>query len=152
MKTKKFTVIDAIIVLLILAAVFVLFSMVPKTMGGENTSKVAVKVLATKVEPEVKENIQIGEIAVLSFTEEYIGTVTDFSAEPAKIETQNLEANRFELSPSELKDDVYITLDVDAVVSDNAIKVGDIFLRAGSPLPVLGKNFAVNGHIIEVID
>ena len=152
MKTKKFTVIDGVIVLGILAAVFILFSMIPKTIGTSATSKVTVKVLATEVDPKIKDNITKGETAVLSFTEEYLGTVVDFSAEPSKKAVADLNNNQFKLSASDLKDDVYITLEVDAVVSDSAIKVGDVYLRAGSPLPVLGKNFVVNSHIIEVLE
>ena len=152
MKTKKFTLIDAAIVVIVIAAAAILLTMLPKSQAGAGTTPVTIKVLASEIQPQVADKIVIGETAVLSYTEEYKGTVVDFSSEPTRVVTEDTENKEFKISTSKTTEDVYITLLVDAQVSENAIKVGDVFLRVGSILPVLGKGFAVNGYIIDVIE
>lgn len=152
MKTKKFTLIDAAIIVVVIAAAIILLSMLPKNLAGDNTTPVTVRVLASEVQPQVSDKIVIGETAVLSYTEEYKGKVVDFSSEPTRVITEDTENKEFKVSTSKTTEDVYITLEVDASVSENAIKVGDVALRVGNFLPVLGKGFAVNGYIIEVLE
>lgn len=152
-KKVKFTVIDAVIILVVLAALVVgvkkLVPMIANTSGSE---KVDFTVLVQKEDMGFADAITVGDNVTVSLTEKDGGTVKEVRTEPAVTMAYNSIDGTYANEIIEGKYDVYITIEADASVSDLAVKTGGTAVKVGAEVPVRGKGYASMGYVIEIND
>ncbi|MCC8159719.1 MAG: DUF4330 domain-containing protein [Oscillospiraceae bacterium] len=152
-KKVKFTVIDAIIILIVLAAAVVCaVKIVPSFMQSSDSQKVSFTVMIQSKDKDFADAITVGDNVTISLTEKDGGIVTDVKAEPAKTIVYNSIDGVYSEDVMEEQYDVYVTVEADADVSDLAIMTGGTAIKVGADIPVRGKGYASNGYIIEIDD
>ncbi len=149
MRKTKFTVIDALIILVvILAAIVVVMKFRPSDDG--ETGKVEFSVLASCVDEGSGKIIEVGDEVLISYAETTYATVTAVE-EDEYIESEfNKKLGKFVSNPVVGKSDLKITVECSADISDTAIKNGKTPIRVGNSMPVRGKGYAFNGYVVEI--
>ncbi len=153
MKSKKFTLVDAIIILVIIVAAFLVakIMMPPK---ADTNSKVDFVIMATSIKNDVAselEKIKSGTTAVLSHVQKTNVTIKEVLKKPHEAVNFNQETNEQVAVESKVNSDVYITVCADALVSDTAIQSGDVFVRVGNNVTLTNKDIAIEGYIVEIL-
>lgn len=146
---KKITIIDVLIVLIIIAAGFVV-ARVMSPSGAEPDGEVEFVVLASEVDADAADGIKKGDTAILSQTQKTTVIVSDVFTEPSKVSVFDNETKTFKQQKSKQKKDVYVTVKTDAKISDTAIIKDDVFIRVGAEASIDSKNLSVKGHIVEI--
>lgn len=150
MKKTKFTIIDAGIIVVLLAVIVVGIKVLGGNFSGGETKEVYFTVLATKQDTGVSEIVKEGEKVSISFSEEAYATVLEASEEP-HVEMQLHEGKGLYFQHEvEGKCDVKVLLKCDAKISDTKIANGNVAIRVGEETPVCGKGYTIKGYIIEV--
>ena len=130
-KKAKFTAIDAIIILVILAVIVV----------G-----------AIKILPSFTNGSEKGDDVTISLTEKDGGVVKNVESKPAETMVYNSIDGTYSNEVIEGKYDVYVTIEADTDVSDLAIKAGGTAVKVGAEIPVRGKGYASTGYVIGIDD
>lgn len=149
MKKKRITIIDILIVLAVIAAGFVVMK-VMRPSGVASNGNVEFVVLAGEVDNKVVDGLKPGDKAILSQTQKTEVMVSEVKAVPARINVFDNKTQEYKTQESELKSDVYITVNTDANISDTAIVKDDVFVRVGAEVSIDSKNLSVKGHIVEI--
>ena len=153
MKKSKFTVIDALIILVVLAAVIVGGKiLLPRFITPSDTRTVSCQVLLSDKEYALAESMQIGDRVTMSLTEKDGGVITGIDVTPAKKTVFDSISGEYITQDVPDKCDIYVTLDVEAKVSDIAVKSGSVVLQVGSETPIRGKGYASSGYMIVIDD
>ena len=153
MKSKKFTWIDAIIVLGVVAAVF-LISKVMMPPKADTNSKVDFVIMATSIKNDVAselKKIEPGSTAVLSHVQKTNVEIKEITSKPHEAVNFNQETNEHVAVESKVNSDVFITVSADALVSDTAIQSGDVFIRVGNNVTLTNKDIALEGYIVNIL-
>lgn len=150
MKNKKFTLIDALIVLAVIVGVFVI-SKVMTPAQVTPTGKTEFTVLATGVDNEIAKNLKSEDIAVLSHAQKTNVTITDVTYKPSEVNIFNNQTGKYNTVSSELESDVYVKVLADAKIDQNSIVAGDIFIRVGTNVNLSNKNLALQGYIVDIL-
>ena len=152
-KKIKFTVIDAVIILVILAAFAIgVKKVMPMFMNADGDEKIDFTVLIQKEDIGFADAITVGDNVTVSLTEKDGGTVKDVKAEPAVTLAYNSIDGAYSNEIIEGKYDVYITIEAEASVSDLALKTGGTAVKVGAEIPVRGKGYASMGYVIDIND
>lgn len=152
-KKIKFTVIDAVIILVILAALAIgVKKVIPMFMNAGGDEKIDFTVLIQKEDIGFADAITVGDNVTVSLTEKDGGTVKDVKAEPAVTLAYNSIDGAYSNEIIEGKYDVYITIEAEASVSDLALKTGGTAVKVGAEIPVRGKGYASMGYVIDIND
>ncbi|MCI8979614.1 MAG: DUF4330 domain-containing protein [Clostridia bacterium] len=152
-KKIKFTVIDAVIILVILAALAIgVKKVMPMFMNADGDEKIDFTVLIQKEDIGFADAITVGDNVTVSLTEKDGGTVKDVKAEPAVTLAYNSIDGAYSNEIIEGKYDVYITIEAEASVSDLALKTGGTAVKVGAEIPVRGKGYASMGYVIDIND
>lgn len=153
MKKSKFTIIDALIILIILAVVAVgVLKLAPGIMSGGKKEKVKFTVMVNKADEGISKVVGIGDEVSISFSEKAYAVVTGVS-EKEHIESEfNQNTGKYVSQPVEGKCDVIINLECNASISDTEIANGEVPVRVGSEMPVRGKGYTFKGYVVEVED
>lgn len=152
-KKIKFTVIDAVIILVILAALAIgVKKVIPMFMNAGGDEKIDFTVLIQKEDIGFADAITVGDNVTVSLTEKDGGTVKDVKAEPAVTLAYNSIDGAYSNEIIEGKYDVYITIEAEANVSDLALKTGGTAVKVGAEIPVRGKGYASMGYVIDIND
>lgn len=152
-KKVKFTVIDALIILVVLAvAVIGAKKLFPMISNGADSEKVDFTVLVQKEDMGFADAITVGDNVTVSLTEKDGGIVKDVKAEPAVTMAYNSIDGTYANEIIDGKYDIYITIEADAKVSDLAVKTGGTALKVGAETPVRGKGYASMGYVISIDD
>ena len=152
-KKAKFTVIDVIIILVVIAAVAVgAYKFVPSMINSDKQEKIEFTVLVQNQDKGFADAISTGDKVTISLTEKDGGIVKSVKAEPAVTLAYNSIDGEYSNEVLEGKYDVYITVEADADVSDLAIKTGGTAIKVGADIPVRGKGYASSGYVIEIND
>ncbi|MCI5604617.1 MAG: DUF4330 domain-containing protein [Clostridia bacterium] len=150
-KKVKFTVIDALIIVVLIAAVAIgALKLAPSLFDKTEKDKVQFTVLITGKDQEFVDAMNIGDRVTLSLTEKDGGEITDIKTEVAEMMVFDSIDGSYKIQHIDDKKDIYLTVEADVAVNDLAIKAGDIVIRVGEQIPVRGKGYATNGFIIEV--
>ena len=150
-KKVKFTLIDALIIIAVIAVIAVVGSIfLPAKMsaGGEST-KAVFTVLLTAKEEDFANAIHIGDIVSISNKEKDTAVVTGVEVKPAESLEYNSEEGEYIVQTIANKSDVYVTVEADATADDKLIPVGTTPVKVGLEMPVRGKGYASMGYIIE---
>ena len=140
-KKAKFTAIDAIIILVILAVIVVgAIKILPSFTSGSEKEK------------DFANAITIGDDVTISLTEKDGGVVKNVESKPAVTMVYNSIDGTYSNEVIEGKYDVYVTIEADTDVSDLAIKAGGTAVKVGAEIPVRGKGYASTGYVIGIDD
>ena len=141
-KKAKFTAIDAIIILVILAVIVVgAIKILPSFTSGSEKEK-----------EDFANAITIGDDVTISLTEKDGGVVKNVESKPAVTMVYNSIDGTYSNEVIEGKYDVYVTIEADTDVSDLAIKAGGTAVKVGAEIPVRGKGYASTGYVIGIDD
>ena len=152
-KKVKFTVVDAVIIVVVLAALLVGASkLMPSLMAGSEKEKVDFTVLIQKEDMTFADAITVGDRVTISLTEKDGGIVKAVEAQPAKTLAYNSIDGTYANETIEGKYDVYVTVEADMEINDLALKAGGTAVKVGAEIPVRGKGYASMGYVIEIND
>ena len=153
MEKKRFTVIDAVIILVVLAALAIGGKMIlPRVLKPADTKTVSCRVLLADKEKALAEAMHVGDRVTMSYTEKDGGVITDISVTPAKKTVFDSISGTYVTQDVDDKCDIYVTLDVDAEVTDTSIESGSVVMKVGSDTPIRGKGYASSGYMIVIDD
>lgn len=152
-KKAKFTVIDAVIIIAVLAAaVFGAKKLLPSIMNMGDTQKINFTVMLQKEDPTFADAIAVGDNVTISLTEKDGGVVKDVKSEPAQTLAYNSIDGTYANQTIDGKCDVYVNIEADVTASDLALKAGGTAVKVGAEIPVRGKGYASTGYVIEIND
>ncbi len=152
-KKAKFTAVDAIIILVAIAAVAVgAVKLLPNVFNKSKQETVDFTVMIQNKEADFADAIQVGDNVTISLTEKDGGVVKAVNSEPATTIAYNSIENTYSSEVIEGRYDVYVTIEADTDVSDLAIKAGGTAVKVGDQMPVRGKGYASTGYVIEIDD
>ena len=150
-KKAKFTAIDAIIILVILAVIVVgAIKILPSFTSGSEKEKVDFTVMVQNKDEDFANAITIGDDVTISLTEKDGGVVKNVESKPAVTMVYNSIDGTYSNEVIEGKYDVYVTIEADTDVSDLAIKAGGTAVKVGAEIPVRGKGYASTGYVESV--
>ncbi len=150
MKKTKFTIIDAGIIVVLLAVIVIGIKVLGGNINGGETKEVYFTVLATRTDAGVSEVVKEGEKVSISFSEEAYATVLGASEEPHRESRLNEGKGMYFTHEVEGKSDVKVLLKCDAKISDTKIANGNVAIRVGEEMPVCGKGYTIKGYVVEV--
>lgn len=152
-KKVRFTGIDVIIVIVVLAVLAVGGAMLlPKIMNTSETEKVDFTVMIQSKDENFANAVTVGDNVTISLTEKDGGIVKAVESKPAEAMAYNSIDGTYSNEVIEGKYDVYITIEADASISDLAVKTGGTAVKVGSEIPVRGKGYASTGYVIDIND
>lgn len=147
---KRWTLIDTLIILVVLAAVVVVYLKFGKTTVQTEKKTVEAVMLISEQELEFADALTVGDSITMSLTEKDSGVLKDFRVEPAKTMVYNSIDGTYSTEEIPGKIDVYATIELQCDVSDLAFTVGSTDIKVGTSTPFRGKGYATNGYIIEI--
>ncbi len=152
---KRFNIVDAILVLLIVAAVAVclMFLRSRESAGGAQSTKVHFTVELRRVSREMIDCVEtagIGSNVYRSTDGQYLGTLESFTY-TAQAETE-FAAVSGEYAQYEVPDRYQLYLNVvgDGALSATDISVNGIAVKIGQEIYVKGKGYAGGGYVVGV--
>lgn len=150
-KKIRFTVIDALIILIVIAAVAIgAVKFAPSLFIKTEKSAAEFTVLISEKDISFADAISVGDRVTLSLTEKDGGVVKNIDAKVAEAVTFNSIDGSYKIQQIADKRDIYLTVEADVEKSDLAVKTGGTEIRVGEEIPVRGKGYATTGYIIEV--
>ena len=152
-KKRKFTVVDVIIILVVLAVLaFGAKKLLPSILHPSGMQHITFTVMLPQQDDNFAEAVQIGDKVTISLTEKDGGVVKEVKSEPATAIAFNSIDGSYANEVIEGKTDVYVTVEADVVSSDLALKTGGTAVKVGAEVPVRGKGYAAMGYVIEIDD
>lgn len=150
-KRAKFTVIDALIILVVLAVIAVgAVKLAPSLFIKTERSKAEFTVLISEKDISFADAMSVGDRVTLSLTEKDGGVIKNIETKVAETLAFNSIDGSYVIRQIEDKRDIYLTVEADVEKSELAVKTGDTEIRVGEETPVRGKGYATIGYIIEV--
>lgn len=153
MNKTKWTIIDTFIVavvILALAAAWVMFG--PNITTPKTSQKVEFTVMIQDREKGLADAIKAGDKVTLSLTEKDGGIIKSVASQPAVLMVYDSINGVYRNETNPEKEDIYITIEADCMVSDIAITTGDTDIKVGQSIPVRGKGYASEGFVIDIED
>ena len=152
-KKRKFTAVDVIIILVVLAAIaFGVKKLLPSVMHPSGMQHIDFTVMLPQQDDNFAEAVKVGDRVTISLTEKDGGVVKDVRTEPATAIAFNSLDGSYANEVVEGKTDVYVTVEADVVSSDLALKTGGTAVKVGAEVPVRGKGYAAMGYVIGIND
>ena len=152
-KKRKFTVVDVIIILVVLAALaFGAKKLLPSILHPSGMQHIDFTVMLPQQDDNFAEAVKVGDKVTISLTEKDGGVVKDVRTEPAKAIAFNSIDGSYANEVIEGKTDVYVTVEADVVSTDLSLKTGGTPVKVGAEVPVRGKGYAAMGYVIEIND
>ncbi len=150
-KKAKFTVIDALIILVVLAVIAVgALKFAPSLFIKTEKSKAEFTVLISEKDMSFAEAMSVGDKVTLSLTEKDGGVIKGIDVKTAQKLAFNSIDGSYSIEEIADKRDIYVTIEADVKTSELAVMTGGTELRVGEEIPVRGKGYATNGFIISV--
>ena len=150
---KKWTFIDTLIVIVVLAAaVLAAVKVLPSKLGSAEKKNVEFTVMIQNKDIELADAMSPGAKATLSLTEKDGGVIKDVKAETATQMTFNSIEGTYDEVPVEGKVDIFVTVTADCELTDKYIKTGGTAIKVGGEIPVRGQGFATSGFVIGIND
>lgn len=150
-KKRKFTVIDVIIILVVLAALaFGVKKLLPSIMHPSNMQHINFTVMLPQQDENFAAAIKEGDKVTISLTEKDGGVVKAVRSEPATAIAFNSIDGSYANEVINGKSDVYVTVEANVTSTDLALKAGGTAIKVGSDIPIRGKGYASTGYVIEI--
>lgn len=152
-KKVKFTVIDALIIVVVLAALAVGgIKVLPMFTNSQETQKVECTVLISSAEKALADAMKVGDKVTMSLTEKDGGIIKNIEVTPATKTVFDSISGEYVAQKIENKCDISVTVEADAVVSDTAVKVGSTVMKVGAETTIRGKGYASMGYMTVIND
>lgn len=148
-KKAKFTVIDAVIILIVLAVVGFGAVKLASALTDKTNATAEFLVELTMKEQELADAMQVGDRITMSLTEKDGGVIKKIETRPAVQMVYDSINGEYRNETIDGKIDIYITVEADVEVSDVAVKMGGTSIQVGTDIPVRGKGYASSGYILE---
>lgn len=150
-KKAKFTMIDALIILVVIAvAVVAMKKLAPSMFMKTEKNTAEFTVLISEKDISFADAMSVGDRVTLSLTEKDGGVIKAIDTKVAEKMAFDSIDGSYKIQKIEDKRDVYVTIDADVETSDLYVKTGGTEIRVGEEIPVRGKGYATKGFIIEV--
>ena len=153
-KKVKFNIMDALILLAILAvAALLLYIFVFSEGGGlgESDAYTLTYVVAiTQLNEEFAERVAIGDAVVDSSKKLPIGTVVAVEKHPHEYLGENTKDGSLTLSTMEGYCDLYVTVEAPATLNGISYTIGGYEIRVGSKVYLSFANLVSEGHCISL--
>lgn len=150
---KKFTVIDILIVVVLIAVIAIGgYILVPKMLNNEELSSVECTVLLNDAEKELAEAMEVGDKVTMSLTEKDGGVIKNIEVKPAEKTELNIMSGEYVQQTLDNRVDIYVTVDMKASVTDTSVKVGSTVFKVGAETTLRGKGYAAMGYVIVIND
>lgn len=151
MKKIRFSFVDVIIIIAVLAVLAVGIKIImPGIFGGNSMKTVQYTVLATKVDSGKSDLIKVGDEVRISLAEEAYATVLGVTEVPCEESKYFMPKGAYMTHQIEGKSDVKILLSCEAEVTDTKISNNNVPIRVGEASVVDSKGYTFNGYIIEI--
>lgn len=147
---KKWTVIDTLIVILVLAVAAVAYIKLGGTSVHSEKATIEAVMLISGQETEFADALTVGDSITMSLTEKDSGILKDVRVEPARGMVYSSIDGTYKMEEIPGKVDVYATIELECDVSDYAFTVGSTDIRIGTHTPFRGKGYATYGYIVEI--
>ncbi len=147
---KKWTLIDTLIVILVIAACAGCYKMFSTKAIGGDASKIRVQVMITNQEQSLADAMAIGDNVTVSLTEKDSGTLIDLRTEPAEAMVYDAIDGEYKNSSIDGRIDIYATVEMDVTETDYAFTAGSTIVQVGTKLPFRGKGYAAEGYVITI--
>ncbi len=148
---KKLTIVDIIIIAVILIVGVVGFSMLSKS-AGSSTKAVTFKVLVTDQLPEVANAVVASDNVLLDTSSNKYGKVTDVEVRPCEETYFDAKNERFIKRTINDRNDIYITIEADAIEHEWGYELGDHNIRIGEKQVVSAPTYGVEGYIVDILE
>ncbi len=154
-RIKRINILDVIIILIVLIACIFGYMYVSKSQNiitPVNTTKVIYQVRTNETLPKTFDMIEEGTNIYDSLKNSCIGKVIKKEAVPSERFAYDLKTGKYIKTdlPMEETLDMILTIEVDAVVTDQNISVGDYIIKVGQEAYVKGKGYAGVGYIVTI--
>lgn len=152
MKNKKITLIDVLIVLVVIIAGVVIKGVLAPS-GANNTEKGKTEfvVLASFVDNKLADNLKEGTKAIIDHADKTEVKIESIEKKPAEIMILNQDSKQYNKTESQIASDLYITVSSDnATVTENKIKLDDVFIRVGGSIWLDTKELPIHGTIVKI--
>lgn len=148
-KKARFTFIDLLIILVIIAGIAAAgWKLIPR---GENTNVKAVyTVMLAGKDDEFIDSMHIGDTVSISNKEKDTGKITKLETKPAESIQFNSIKGEYALDSIANKKDIFVTIESSATETDSIIKAGSTPVKVGLEMPVRGKGYASNGYVVAL--
>ena len=152
MKKSKFTVIDALIVIVIIAAAGIGIMKLRSGQSGGQKGEVEFTVLVSNVDKGTGDIVNIGDEVSISFSETAYAQITGVEEEEYIKSEFNSNLGKYVSHSVEGKSELKISAKCEASISDTSILNGKVPIRVGNEMPIRGKGYTLKGYVIEVED
>ena len=150
---KKWTVIDTLIVVAVVAVIAGAAAMFGSKLFDKSTKKnVEFTIMIDDKEKGLSDTMSVGDKVTLSLTEKDGGTIKDIRSETSKVMVYDGINGVYRNETNEEHEDIYVTVTADCNINDKAIKTGGTDIKVGKEIPVRGKGYATLGFVIEIND
>lgn len=147
---KKWTVIDTLIVIAVIAAgVFAVKMFSTATVGGEGKT-IQATVLLARQEKTVADAINAGDKITVSLTEKDSGILKSIDVQDARTMVYNAIDGEYVNENVEGMVDIYATVELDVTETELAYTTGSTFVKVGEKMPFRGKGYALEGFVISI--
>ena len=155
---KRFSVMDAVIIVAVIAVVFVGLSVLSivnlnkVTDAGKETKEISLVVELTNMDDRLKDELMaaVGEEVSISNNDDSFGKIAGVTYRRAKMTTFDMINGQYLLQERTKNWDVYVTIDATAVDSDRAVTVGETEVKVGAKAFVKTKNVGPSGFVLSV--
>lgn len=149
---KKWTFVDTLIVILVVAAGVGLFKVFGTQKAKGDTKTIEAVVLLAREDKEVADAISKGDEITISLTEKDTAVLKDIRVEDAETMVFNAIDGKYAIEPVDGKIDIYATIELDVTENDYAFTSGSTVVKVGEKLPFRGKGYALEGYIIQITE
>ena len=149
---KRWTVIDTVIVIAVIAAGVFVFRMFGGRVARGDKTKIDMQILIANQTPEVGEAIaaDTGGTVTLSLTEKDSGIVKGVEVKPAEVLVYNANEGEYKNQYADMNVDIYATVEVEVEETEYEFLTGSTKLRVGEAIPFRGKGYVSDGYIISI--
>ena len=154
-KKHRFNAVDAVIIVLVLAAVAVLgYVLLVERNGdvGPKSEKVKINyvLMVTEMRSIYADNVKVGDDVYDADSDKYIGKVVQVSNTVARRTGTNRKTGEQVISDLENRRDLYVTVEAEADYADNAYSVSGFTTVVGAVVNFITPNLAQPANIISV--
>ncbi len=151
-KRKGINILDIIIILVILVAGIIGYSLMNNgnIVETANTTKVVYNIKASSCLPEVEKYLEVGSTVYDSLKNYKIGNILEYKVEPNEVLVPDLHSGTVKKNVREDRIDIMLTIEANATESEKLISVGDYELKVGQEAYVRGKGYAFSGYIVSI--
>ena len=150
-KKFKFGIIDIIIVVLVIAALFVGYKFLNGGAENSGNKKVISYTVELKNQPEDYKNlIKIGDDIKDSIKGGYLGKVSEVEFKDATEVIENKNDGTFSLAKYQDRYDVYITIEGTPTSFGDNIMFASQEIKVGKNIYIKNKNYVGSGYIVKM--